>query len=304
MSDSNPALEPEAFCAWQQESRVIDELQVAFVVGPPKCGTTWVMQCLDGHPHAVARGESSVGRALVPRLRMAFDSFNAHQRKFSPHDVTRIGDRDFHMLLRQIIDRQLLQYAVDAPPEKHADLRAVIDKTPAHSEHIDLLASLYPTAKFICCTRDVRDGAVSGWFHYGGQGWLAQKSLPEYAQVYAVQTWGALLKAARTSAARLGAERYLEIDYADHTDDPHGQARRMLRFIGLPDDDESVQACADAGRFETATGGRQRGTEDRGSFYRKGVVSDWRSHFSEDEGDLILHLASEAIGEHALTVGA
>ena len=111
MSTARPTPTADDFRAWQQESRFLDHLQVAFIVGPPKCGTTWVMRSLDGHPNAVVRGESSIGRALVPNLVNTFRAYNAHQAKFGSAEATRLGDRDFHMLLRQIVDRQLLQYS-------------------------------------------------------------------------------------------------------------------------------------------------------------------------------------------------
>ncbi len=294
MTHAAKPIDDYGFQTWQEESRLLDRLRIVFIIGPPKCGTTWVMRALDGHRSAVARGESSIGRALVPQLTSALRSFNSHQAKFSRGNVTQIADRDINMLLRQIMDRQLLQYAADAGEEKRPLLAAVIDKTPAHSEHIDLLATLYDRAKFICCTRDVRDAAVSGWFHYQPQGWLAQETLEEYAKVYAEHTWGELLKAARTGGEKLGPKRYIEIEYADHKADPHGQMTRLLRFIGLSDDEESIAACVKAGSFERATGGRPAGVEERGSFYRKGTVGDWRNHLREADGEAVLNLAEVA----------
>ena len=49
-------------------------------------------------------------------------------------------------------------------------LLAVVDKTPPNSQFVDLLSQIYPASKFICCDRDVRDAAVSGWFHFGRVG--------------------------------------------------------------------------------------------------------------------------------------
>src|SRR5438132_372824 len=43
--------------------------------------------------------------------------------------------------------------------------RAVGEKTPSNVRYINLLHTLFPTAKFIHIIRDGRDCAVSGWFH-------------------------------------------------------------------------------------------------------------------------------------------
>jgi hypothetical protein len=299
---SNAPVDPGRFAQWQAESRRLDEGRIAFLVGPPKCGTTWVMRCLDGHPHAVARGESNVGRALVPNLVAAFQQYNAHQANFGNGDVARFGDEDFLFLLRQIVDRQLLRYRQSAPAPD--EVRAVIDKSPAHSQHVALLARLYPEARFVCCTRDVRDGAVSAWHHFGPQGWIKEPTLEAYARTYAERTWAVMLRDARAAAATLGPGRWMEIEFADHKADPGGTMRGLLEFLGLDADEESVAASVAAGSFERATGGRSAGTEERGSFFRKGAVGDWRNHLSEADGQAIAELADAVLAGAAVAAPA
>jgi hypothetical protein len=298
-----PPVGDEPFKLWQSQSRFLDQLQIVFIVGPPKCGTTWVMEALNGHPNAIARGESAVGRALIPNLLAAFQNYNAHQTKFGDHRHTFFGDADFMFFLRQVVDRQFIQYIATARQKTSERILAVMDKTPAHSQHIDLLAAVYPRSKFICCTRDVRDGAVSGWFHFAPQGWLKQKTLEEYARVYASQSWGPMMRDARASAGRVGAARYLEIDYAAHKSDPESKIHKLLQFIGLPDSERHISACIESGDFRKASGGRSPGTEDRGSFFRKGVVGDWANHMSPEVGDELLALA-QAVVERPKPVAA
>lgn len=298
-----PPIAADLFRQWQEQSRLLDQVQIAFIVGPPKCGTTWVMQGLDGHPNAIARGESAVGRALFPNFTAAVQHYNAHQTKFGDHRHTMIGDVDFMCLLRQVMDRQFIQYIATGKKMGTRRLLAVMDKTPAHSQHIDLLSALYPRSKVICCVRDVRDGAVSGWFHFGSTGWIKHRTIEEYARVYAQQTWGPMLRDARRSGARLGPQRYVEIEYARHKSDPKGQMAGLLEFIGLPHAEAEVNACIAAGDFRKASGGRQAGTEDRNSFFRKGVVGDWTNHFSQRAGDEIMALA-EAVLSNAQPAAA
>lgn len=291
-----PIVGDEPFQLWQSQSRFLEQLQIVFIVGPPKCGTTWVMEALNGHPSAIARGESAAGRALIPNLLAAFQNYNAHQTKFGNHRHTLFGDGDFMFLVRQVLDRQFIQYITTAPQKSSERILAVMDKTPAHSQHIDLLAAVYPRAKFICCTRDVRDGAVSGWFHFGPQGWLKQKTLEEYARVYAAQSWGPMVRDARASGRRIGAARYLEIDYAAHKSDPEGEIRKLLQFIGLPSSEPHIRACIAAGDFRKASGGREPGTEDRSSFFRNGVVGDWANHMSPELGEELVAMAQAVVG--------
>jgi hypothetical protein len=292
---ANMAINEEGFRQWQAQSRLLEQVQVVFIVGPPKCGTTWVMQALNGHPNVIARGESAIARALVPHLTAAFRAYNQHQKTFGGKPHTMFGDQDFMHLLRQTLDRQLIQYVATGKPLCGNPLMAVMDKSPAHSQHIDLLASLYPRAKFICCVRDVRDAAVSGWFHFSPQGWLKQKTIDEYARVFAEQTWAPMLRDARASAAKIGAARYREIEYADHKSDPAHEMRALLDFVGLPATTELVNACLEAGDFRKVTGGRVAGDEDRQSFFRKGVVGDWSNHMDAALGAELLSLANAVL---------
>jgi hypothetical protein len=299
MTDHAPIVDPDMFAQWQAQSRRIDEMAVVFIVGPPKTGTTWVMQCLEGHPNAVVRGESSICRALFPGLMNSFQQYNQHQDAYHASAVTKFGERDFQFILRQIMDRQLVQYLADSNRSSDEPVLAVMDKSPQHSQYIHMLARLYPKAKFICCLRDVRDGAVSAWFHFSPQGWLKQKNIYDYARVYAAHTWGAMIRDARSAGLHLGPDRYVEVEYADHKADPTGVMRELLRFIGLPATDEHVRLCVAAGDFRSYSGGRACGEEDCASFYRKGVVGDWTNHFSEEYGRELLELAEAVVNDQA-----
>ena len=55
----------------------------------------------------------------------------------------------------------------------------------------------------------------------------------------------------------------------------------MLEFLGVGTDEECVTRCLEGGSFEKLARGRRCGEEDRASFFRKGVVGDWKNHLDE-----------------------
>jgi lipopolysaccharide transport system ATP-binding protein len=54
----------------------------------------------------------------------------------------------------------------------------------------------------------------------------------------------------------------------------------LLEEMELPVTRERFKAVVLANRFESVSGGRKPGEEDISSHHRKGVVGDWRNHFS------------------------
>ena len=124
----------------------------------------------------------------------------------------------------------------------------------------------------------MHDAATSAMHHFGRSD---GRSREEYFRHFIQDVWPAAISGARQSAQRLGlGERFIEVRYEDLHRDERAQVRRMLEFIGVDASEVSIDACVAAGNFKARAGGRERGTEDKSSFYRRGVVADWLNHMS------------------------
>src|SRR5690606_4697021 len=88
---------------------------------------------------------------------------------------------------------------------------------------------------------------------------------------------------ARLAARRLPAGHYAETTYEAMKSRPEEELGRLLSFIGLPADPETVRGCIARADFKSLTG-REPGQE-AASYYRKGIVGDWRNHLSEPAAD-------------------
>jgi hypothetical protein len=282
---------PDEFARWQAQSRILEGLRLVFIVGPSKCGTSWVQTTLNGHPNAVAWAEGAFVPWLRPPLQDAVGKFNAaHERAQYPFDL-RLTPEDLAMLTRQAFDRVLLRYLAGAKPGH--PLLAIIDKTPTHGFHVAELAATYPWAKFVLVTRDVRDAAVSWWHFMNLQGRPRYATIEECALAYA-KIWADLIGKARADGACLGPDRFAEIRYEDYKAEPHAQIARLLRYIGLPADEAHVNVCVEFGDFTRLAKGRSPGSEAR-SFFRKGVVGDWSNHLSPELGERVLAEAGSIV---------
>lgn len=290
----------EAFRAWQEQSRLLERLQIGFIVGPPKTGTSWVTSTLHAHPNAIARGEGHLPTRLIPALQQAFKSYTDAQlgtKRDSdkpPSAWLTPDDADLLLLARQACDRMLMRYIATCPPGSKDRVSAVLDKTPDNARHMDLLSTLYPWAKFVCVTRDVRDAAVSSWFHRKLLGDTGQfTDINQFAPAFAHDVWAPMMWLARRTGARLGASHYTEIRYENYKQDPHAEVGRVLRFLSLAADTHHVGTCVAAADFKRHSG-REAGQE-QASFFRKGVVGDWRNHLTDSVATETVRVAEEIL---------
>lgn len=293
---------PSWYSQWLAAAAAVADRQVFFVLGCQKSGTTWLQRLLDAHPQVCCGWEGHFTDLLALRIQEGVNAYNARQAQRIGGEAMLFRRDDLRATLRMLGDQILTRHLRNAPqPER---IRAVGDKTPEYSTAIPILEQIYPGAKYLHIIRDGRDACVSGWFHLHRLGHATRfNSLSEYAEFFARQHWVPYIMAAR-AAASSAPGRYLELRYESLHHDTAGQTRRIVEFLGVDESDEPIQSCVQAASFETLTGGRSQGAEDRSSFFRKGVVGDWRHHLDDDAvrrfeqsaGDLLRALDYHDVG--------
>ena len=265
----------------------LEEKRLFFVGGFVKSGTTWVERILDAHPEVICKGEAHFGSLLEPALRDALATYNTlipKKGNWARH--RREGERgasvarysymstDMDVLYARAIQLMLLKWR-DA-----GEARCIGEKTPNNSEYFERFQKLFPDARFLYVVRDVRDVAVSGWFFNltvdSKRTLETFRDINEYA-VYIAGSW--------TSHVAAGL-RFVEqnsglaacVKYEDLHGAPIEEASRLFKFLGTDTDERTVGRCIASVDFSRLSGGRARGTENRSSFYRKGIVGDWSNH--------------------------
>lgn len=309
---------------------------VFFVLGYQKSGTTWLMHMLDAHPEILCKGEGrlfdsgwsqkSLKRADVERP--ASSLYHAildaeYLRLWVERSVwSRDEPAEEHL---SNLTRIAVDYFLDGELLK-AGKRMVGDKSPLlTTETIREVAGIYPEARVIHIIRDGRDAAVSALHHSWNFG-RSEKNAEIAARREAyrenpqrllekgesVFEDGQLGKLAGDWSSRVGSAtkhgpallgvNYAEVRYEDLVDKPEAELLRLLRFLGVVDHgQETVRRCVEAVSFEKLSKGRMRGQEDPSSFFRKGIVGDWRNVlcdsdraiFKERAGELLQRLGYE-----------
>jgi hypothetical protein len=257
--------------------------QIFFVGGLPKSGTTWLQLLLDAHPAVSCSGEGHFPDQLCLALKHAL---NQHDQAIAINNTHVFNEVQGYQRLTKddvsyIYASCIAVFLVKQSSHKRA--RAIGDKTPHNVRYFHGLATLFPTAKFILLVRDGRDCAVSGWFHnQRNPKWAALNggSLEDYARKIA-NLWVVDLVKAEEFADRY-PERMRRVRYEDLAADTEGTLADLFQFLGVEVSEAVLAACRTQASFAKFSGGRNPGEENRSSFFRKGVVGDWRNHFSAE----------------------
>ncbi|HEX3699935.1 MAG TPA: sulfotransferase [Phenylobacterium sp.] len=253
-------------------------MNIFFVCGAPKSGTTWVQRILDAHPQICCSGEGHFVERFTSPLAKVLNSYN-QQMKIETEQVyegkpvySPIDQAEFDALCRGFMLRRM---ASRAGPQ----VRWLGDKTPRYTHQLDQLDRLFPECRIIHIVRDPRDVAVSRLGHSHRVG-LTDAFTPGSRQhdteVRAAASGWSEAVSAVNAFARTHPDRVHELRYRDLSEDPIGESARMLGFLGAPADPALLAEIAQATSFEALTG-RRRGEEDGGSYFRKGIMEDWKS---------------------------
>jgi hypothetical protein len=286
--------------ALQAEIAALRAKQLFFIGGAAKSGTTWLQVLLDRHPAISCNGEGHFPSYLIPRLIGAVDEYNRdiawkNQTIFGElPGYPRLEEDHIGFLWASAIALQLSAQARDRA------VRLIGEKTPDNVRFFALLGSAFPAAKFIHLVRDGRDCVVSGWFHN-------LRVTPDWTRETFASMDAYVAASAEEWAGNVGAgyrfgetspERCLGIRYEDLAAEPGPVLARVLAFLGAPSGPEILAACIGGAGFETLSGGRAPGTEDRNSFFRKGVPGDWRNHFTAETSRLFEEKAGEWLSRY------
>jgi Sulfotransferase family len=216
-----------------QDSPLRDRM--VFLVGARRSGTNWLQRMVCAHPDTVAIPSEthlfSHGLApLAARFQHGAVSSPKTARVYLPRD-------DAHDALRDVADRVFGGLATALAP----DARLIVERTPWHVYHLDLIGAVYPDAAVVHIIRDGRDVARS----------LLSQEWGPTRMADAAEEWRSAVAAGREHGAHLA--RYLEVHYEVLLADPAAELPSLYRWLGLDDRDEVVRpSLLEAGvRFNT-----------------------------------------------------
>ncbi|MEA2737406.1 MAG: protein O-GlcNAc transferase, partial [Acetobacteraceae bacterium] len=191
-------------------------VELVFIVGMPRSGTSLVEQIAASHPAVFGVGER---KDLLPILHQLDGGLSLSSP--SAWDRERTG-----MLAEQHAVRMR---AIAGGAE------LIINKLPDNIQILGQIAVLFPNSRLIYCDRDPRDACLSCFFQNFADGLDWSSDLLTCADKYTqskqlMDAWRAVLPIP-----------FLEIKYETLVADLEGQSRRLIEFLGLTWD----SACLD-----------------------------------------------------------
>lgn len=261
---------------------------VFFALGMPKSGTTWLQKLLAAHPELSCKGE---GKFLFFRNRL-YEGLSFYSSFLQTYNDTVFGERlfpvvsapEFDHMFRAFID---LRLRTEVP----AGALKIGCKDPELGLYMTSTAAMFPKASYIHLVRDPRDVAVSAWGHTARTDSRFTETPPDLRQMAmkTAESWATYVRGVDRAVAAAGLACH-RLRYEDLLASPAEALAGVFGFLGVSTDATVVAACVESASFERASGGRARGQEDAGSFYRKGVAGDWRTHLDEADSRSMLEL--------------
>lgn len=189
-------------------ARVEDGRQI-FVVGVPRSGTTWLQNLLSAH-HAIdgPAQETAIFTSLEPLWA------NAAVLRWIDRAALRVALREFCDTL-----------FVECLSAKGSPATWVIEKTPLHGMHLELITTIYPDAWIVGIVRDGRDVSRS----------LVELSFGVEEVAIAARAWALVTSEIERVAPTL--KHFRRVRYEEVLERPTAMTAELLSWVGLAPDD-------------------------------------------------------------------
>jgi hypothetical protein len=190
--------------------------RLVFLVGARRSGTNWLHRMIGGHPevllvpsetHLISHGIEP----LAERFHEGAASSTKTGRTYFPR-------RNFIEASRDLCDAVFLELQRALGP----GTTLIVERTPLHANHLELIGELYPDAAVVHIVRDGRDVARS----LRAQPW----GPPTIAE--AAHEWRETVERARAAAPSL--RRYREVRYEALLEDATAEVAALHEWLGLP----------------------------------------------------------------------
>ena len=257
------------------------------IVGAPRSGTTWLHRLLLADDRFCGGQESHFFDSFAGVLR-DFDRKLGMQR---PHGLACAWTREELLEELRTLWTRTMQPAITGRPEA---IR-LVEKTPDHARHLDVISQVLPQARIIHLVRDSRAVTASllaayrdGW----GREWATGN-----ARV-AARIWKTFVEEAESASEALAPENYLRLHFEHLRADPRAVLARVMSFAGVDasteDLERTVRGIAEATNERPQENGYVLGgelsnriVEEPDGFVRTGSIDGWRKELGRRQSRVV-----------------
>ncbi len=193
--------------------------QLVFIVGMQRSGTSLTDQILASNTQVSSLGEIGYADEMAVQVKELTG-------KHYPQGLSGLSQEDISLLRESFLGKISQRYSV-AP--------VLIDKTPMNFQYLGLLAEVFPSAKFIHCSRNPMDNCFSIFklaFTDDQDYAHGLKSLGDHYRLY---------KGLMDQWKKLYPQRILDVRYEDTVSNIQEQCVRLVEFLGLAFEPEMLE---------------------------------------------------------------
>ncbi len=288
--------------------------QIFFIVGHPKSGTTWMSLLLNNHPEITCKFEGHFFERTdeYNNLTKALQESELLQSWFERKFNKWVYNKDQEILIFvKLITNFYLQREIFLNNKY-----IVGDKSPSYN--LKKIYNIFPKAKIIHVIRDGRDVAISMAYHRSEETErymtfeMAKEldlaiensklinqnlNLPLNYLKKIAKTWSEEVSIGRMEGQKYFKSQYLEIKYEDLQFSSEKTLMKVLQFLEANDSEKTIKECLEKASFAKLSGGRKIGQEDPKSFFRKGIVGDWKNILTKEQLEVFYTITEDILLE-------
>lgn len=241
---------------WKWRTRnTTSDLNVVFVVGCSRSGTTLIQKVIESHSKCFAyQGETAMfTKQNIFRLNRKHFGLEGDELRTALSNADNVVD---------FFDQQVRRINKDSPGE------VFIEKTPNHILHLGIILRSFPNAKVVHVVRDGRDSYCSALGH---EGVPQRKSILAFAKYWT--------NVVETGLAAEKDQRVFHFRYEDFTRNPMNELSKIMSHIGFEAEESQIDpsSWADDHRTSTKDFKKLQGPVTTSSIER------WRTQLSSEE---------------------
>lgn len=219
----------------------LDKINISFIIGPARSGTTLLALILHNHPNCISAPEkkhflyfykkynslTEVTQVLIDDLNNYFVGsgvdtkniiFNIEDSFFT--DTLKVGDKINYAQLTKLIYLNFYKNVKDI-----SKVTSIIDKNPYYTFQTDKILKIIPDAKFICIIRDYRANLLSN--RQSQKPYNSIKSVGYYSII-----WNYYAQKLQYILNRFPKKSIL-LRYEDLVEDKIAEVKKILSFVGV-----------------------------------------------------------------------
>jgi LPS sulfotransferase NodH len=224
--------------SWRARAAWTTKVDLVFLVGSPRSGSTWLQAMIAAHPAIYTGTETSF-----------FMTFAAAQNAYMHPRDRRVGLGEY-LTPEQFFGfmAELFWTTLSTLPQPPLQPKFFLEKTNGHGLCMDFILRTFPNARFIHIIRDGR--AVVASMLRASKGWGSSWA-PRSAEK-AAQMWARNVTTIRAHARNLDARQYLQVHYEDLRRDPHHSLAQLYEWLGLSIEPAQLDAIVESNALENS----------------------------------------------------